>query len=289
MRIKRKYRIIVEDESHLSTISDISTTRGAVVATLLAAFVVSIFISGLIIWVTPLKTLLPGYMKESQRAQTEEALLRLDSIRDAYERNRLFIANYLHVTDPERNLPDSVSIAAAGEGNPSDSLMEASKLEREFVSAMEERERFNISVLAPLAAEGILFSPVSADGVFSTDSRNSTEGDVILGSDAGVLAAADGSVIAVYYSIADSGYVVVVQHARGFVSSYLHVGAPLVGVGDTLYAGQIIALAPAPDSKGTRKFNVRMWHNGLPVIPYQFVGSPLYSSDDIKYDSPRGK
>lgn len=290
MKRPRKYRITIEDESHLETVARARLRPATIFLLIVTVFLFSIFLSGLIIYLTPLRTLLPGYLKESERSATEESILRLDSLQQAYATNQAFIDNFLRVTDVSRTPNDSSAMAMA-RSSESGELSEASQREREFVSTMEERERFNISVLAPLAAEGLLFSPVSSDGVFTSDSRTEEEGVVILPQEEGIQAAADGSVIAVYYSLADRGYVSVLQHARGFITAYSHVGTPLAGVGDIVYAGQIIAMAPPPDAKGIRKFSVRIWHNGLPIIPYQYVGNPLSQETMIKesYEAPRGK
>lgn len=291
MRQHIKYKITLEDETHLSEVASARFTRLGLWSAATGIAAAALLAAGAIIAVSPLRNLLPGYLKESQRSATEEGLMRLDSLMEAFEINNAYIDNYLRVTNTDREPGDSAAVIPVSRELSSDSLMTASNAEQHFVSQMEERERFNISVLAPLAADGVIFSPVTADGIFSIESRMSEEGVVILPSDENIQCAADGSVIALYHSPTQHGYVIVVQHPRGFATSYSGVGSPLVGIGDNVNSGQIIALAPTPDSKGTRRFSVRMWHNGLAIIPYDYLGSPEHDTNaaDESFEAPRGR
>lgn len=291
MRQHRKYKITVEDETHLCEVASYRFSRPGLLAAAAGLCVASVVCAGAVISLTPLRALLPGYLKEYQRSATEEGLLRLDSLMEAFEVNNSYIENYLRVTDTGRVPADSASVTPVSGEQSSDSLLSASVAEQLFISQMEERERFNISVLAPLAADGIIFSPVTADGIFTSDSRTNEEGEIIMPVDESIQCAADGSVIALYHSIPDHGYVIVVQHPRGFASSYVGVGSPLVGIGDNVNSGQIIALAPSPDSRGTRRLRVRMWHNGLAIVPYEYLGPPQRDNNDESetFEAPRGR
>lgn len=252
--------------------------------------VVIFILAGVTIAFTPLRTLLPGYMKESQRSATEEGLMRLDSLQAAYDANQAYIDNFMRVVDTDRNPADSASTSAPETRLTTDSLTGPSEEEQRFVSAMEERERYNISVLAPLAADGIMFVPVNETAIFTKETHNSDAAEILLPGEGGISAVADGSIVAVYYSHADRGYVLVAQHGRGFLSSYTHVGAPLVDVGDEVNAGQVIAMSPNPDSKGKRRITLRMWHNGLPIHPYDYARTTIETAQPaIPYEAPRGK
>ncbi|MDE5807808.1 MAG: M23 family metallopeptidase, partial [Muribaculaceae bacterium] len=249
-----------------------------------------------IVMLTPLHTLLPGYLKENQRSATEENLLRLDSLRNVYETNQRFIDNYLRITDTDRFPLDSTILNKADSlPKITDSLMLPSKRESMFVAKMEEQERFNISVLAPLAADGMLFSNISDSGIFTSASKDSEVGEVILPEDASLLCVSDGTVIACYYSHQEKGYVIIIQHQRGFASRYSHVGNPLVVMDEDVEAGQIIASPPSPDNSGKRTAYIRMWHNGLPIVPYRFIHDNNIenridsSSPANSFDAPRGR
>lgn len=292
MKRHPKYKLKLEDESKLSCIFDIRLTRFGVWAAGVLFFVVIFILAALFIMITPLKTLLPGYMKQHERAATEESILRLDSIQSVYESNQAYIDNVVRALDTERNVSkDSIPLAGETRELSSDSLLPASTLERKFVNAMEERERFNISVLAPLAAEGMVFSPISESGIFTAASKDNVRGEVVMVPDEPVLSISDGSVLASYYSASKKGYVILIQHAKGFVSRYEGTGNPMVSAGDAVLGGQMIALGPHPDAKGRRIAVIMMWHNGISLKPFDYVGndaSRSYSKDD-NYEAPRGR
>lgn len=290
MKRHPKYRIHIEDESRLETLFDIRLSPPRLIAAALAALLLSVVLGGLLVMVTPLRTVLPGYMKQSERSATEDNILRLDSILGVYEQYQSYLDNILTTFDIDRTSSDSVAMAPNLQELSPDSLLPPSPLERKFVDAMEERERFNISVLAPLAADGMMFSPVSDSGVFSSSSRSEEKGVVIVPPDDAVKCDADGSVLAAYYSPADGGNVVILQHAKGFVTRLARLGAMMVSSGETVLGGQVLALAPPPDSRGRRYVEVMMWHNGVPLIPYEYIGNPESSViKEVPFEAPRGR
>lgn len=290
MNRHRKFRIRIDDESHLSTLADVTLSPATAVAGAVVLFTAMVLIAGAIVTLTPLRTLLPGYLNESQRVASEENILRLDSLREKYARNQEFIDNYLRVTDIDRTVSDSVAFDTEVRELTPDSLLPALPAEKRFMTSMEERERFNISVLAPLAADGMLFSPVTSNGIFTADSRTSDTGVLLVPEGTSVQSAADGTVVGVYYSTSDKGYAILIQHHKGFLSGYYGVGIPLVSTADTVDSGQIIALAPGPDARNRRTFTIRLWHNGLPVVPYEYVGaSTSVSIPETPYEAPRGR
>lgn len=271
MRIKRRYKITIEDESRLETLARWSLTP-RMIALLTGVAVVGIFIIGFIfVLLTPAKQLIPGYYRPSQRAASEEALLKVDSIRDAYRANDIYMANLLAVLDSERTPTDSV---AAGHHNATatqDSLLPTSAEETQFIRAMQEREKFNISILAPMAAEGMLFYPVADTGVVTQDSRDSYSTKIAIAKGTEIMALADGVALAVYGDPFHGGYSIILQHPNGFVSRYSGLGTPLVGQSDMVAGGGIIALAPNTPASKSQYINVEMWHNGNPLVPYRYV------------------
>lgn len=290
MKRHPKYRIRIEDESRLENLFDIRMSPGKLIAAAVAAVAVFVVLGAVLVMVTPMRTLLPGYMKQTERSATEDNILRLDSILGVYDRNQAYLDNILSTLDINRAASDTVAISGDTRELSPDSLLPPSPLERKFVDAMEERERFNISVLAPLAADGMMFSPVSDAGIFTSSSRSEEKGVVILPPDEPVKCDADGSVLAAYYSASEGGHVVIIQHAKGFVTRMARLGSPMVSSGETVLAGQVLAMQPQPDSKGRRYIEVMMWHNGMPLIPYEYIGNPESAiTRETPFEAPRGR
>lgn len=294
-KFNTKFRIRIENEAHLSSLLDVKISVWVIVILFILGIASAILIASVIVMVTPLHTVLPGYLKEDQRSATEENLLRLDSLQDVYKVNQQFIDNFLLISDTDRIPADSINLHPDSIDTVSDTLISPGEREKRFVSRMEEQERFNISVLAPLAADGMTFSFPAESGIFTGLSKESLTGEVILPADNNVISVADGTVVASYYSHAEKGYVILIQHPRGFVSRYSHTGNPMVGLGEEVLVGQIIAPSHAPDSKGNRYFYINMWHNGSAVIPFKYLNPQSASLKNENfgkenfYDAPRGK
>lgn len=92
-----------------------------------------------IIWFTPLKNQLPGYMPVEQRSESEIAVLELDSLEAVYRINQAYIDNMAAILDgnlPATVIPDTLSAALPLE---IDSLLLPSEIEREFVRKMGEK------------------------------------------------------------------------------------------------------------------------------------------------------
>lgn len=271
MRQKRIYRLNLEDEAHQRRRVSLVLTPLRIWLGLSFIILLLIFITAMLLAYTPMRHLLPSYVPEARRIEARQALMRIDSLSRQVQMTNAWIENYRRASNPERARTDTASNRTpAGEYDPN-MLPDASPAEKRFVSAMDERERFNISVLAPLDADGMLFVPVSPHAYFPESARKVTDPTILLTSDSPIQAVADGSVLAVYYHASMHGYTILIQHARGFVSSYSHVGTPLVVNGDAVNGGQPIAYPPGPDSRATRWIQLRLWHNATPLVPYSFL------------------
>lgn len=267
---KKVYRLSLEDEGHLEKVADFRLTPARTVVAVAVGLIVATLLGMLIVIATPVKTLLPGYLKERERTASEEALLRLDSLRAEYEQNEAYLRNISALLDIERVPSDSLSMAMSANRLTPDSLLEPSASELKFVKQMREREKYNITVLAPLAAESMMFYPVSDEGVVAEDSRLSHQSRVILPPGSTVGAVADGTVISI--EVSGLRRTIVVQHAKGFISRYSGVASPLVGEGDAISGGQAIALAPSSTPKGAHPgIILELWHDGSPLVPYEYV------------------
>lgn len=92
-----------------------------------------------IIWFTPIKNQLPGYMPVEQRSESEVAVLELDSLEAVYRINQAYIDNVAAILDgklPAKVKVDTISAAIPLEV---DSLLLPSEIEREFVRKMGEK------------------------------------------------------------------------------------------------------------------------------------------------------
>ena len=138
MRKKSRLKLKLYDENHLIDRGEIrfSWLR---VGLLTLAFGIFFICAGMaIVWFTPIKNQLPGYMPVEQRSDTEIAVLKLDSLEAIYKINQDYIDNLATILDPDhepRVTADTISPAVRIE---LDSLLLPSEIELEFIRKMED-------------------------------------------------------------------------------------------------------------------------------------------------------
>ncbi len=135
---------------------------------------------------------MPGYMEEATRNLTVENMMRLDSLQSAYEKDRAYVENILTVFDTDREPTDSASPVVNPKPMTADSVMARTPEEEKFIKMMEQREKYNISILAPLAAEGMMFNPLSDECTITEASRKKNAAEVVVASESPLSAIADG-------------------------------------------------------------------------------------------------
>lgn len=276
MKRKQKFRVRITDENHLTDVGSFNLSWPRIIIGSGIVVLFLIFLGACLLWLTPLKNNLPGYLKDAQRSATEENFLRLDSLKKVYDANQAYIDNLMIVLDTERTPADSALMnKSLTAGIQTDSLLAASREEEEFVRMMQEKEKYNLSVIAPLAAEGLRFYPVNPEGVFTEGSRESNEGVILLPKGSTVNSIADGRVIDLSSPALNSVYTLMIQHPNGFLSKMTGVGKPLVMEGETVTGGQPLALLPAYGTNKGNRITIEIWHNGTSLIPYKYLNSDL--------------
>lgn len=137
MKKRPRYKLKIYDEAHLIEKGGISLTWPRIIGITLGIALFFIAIGIGIVWFTPIKNGLPGYLRTDQRLQTEEALLRTDSLEQLYTIHQAYLDNLVKVLDPDRE-PDLPDTAARAIPLIPDSIMVSSEIEREFIKKMEE-------------------------------------------------------------------------------------------------------------------------------------------------------
>lgn len=281
MRARPKYTISIENESRLENVFRFTASPLKLLLMAAGAVCVLLLLGAFLLYISPAHTLLPGYLKDSERAETEEQHMRLDSLQMAYSANDAFLSNFLNVLDSDREVTKQTTTSVIindSLSNIADSIIPTSPEELNFVAMMRERDKFSISVIAPLAAESLMFSAVNDESVFSEDTKTSTKGKVILSRHTPVSAIADGTVIAVSRALRDGGASIIIQHPKGFLSRCSRLGLVLVEPGEHVTGGQVIAMTGSGNARKNEFINVEMWHNGSPLIPYEYIGESDTSS-----------
>lgn len=285
-----RYRLTLEDARRLHKLWSVRISRVRLVATLVLCAALFTGLGALIVALTPVKRSVPGFMTGADRTATLRAMRRIDSLQRQLAQNQAYIDNFTAVMDEGRVPQDSASLEAPLNPLPLDSLHSASPAERRFAAMMDEKEKYNLNVLSPLAADALIFADPMDAGIVMDQTRRSKELRVILPTGAGINAIADGRVVERGYDSAEGTYSLMVQSRRGFLTRYSHLATPLIEVGDAVTAGQRLTAPPAARTRRAPYVGIEMWRDGTPLTPGDYICRPPHrqaKAQDIA--APRGQ
>ena len=269
---KFKYKLTITNENTLEEVVGIHVSKLNGVSVLLLTVTVIFLVAATIIAFTPLRNYLPGYMNSEVREQVVNNALRADSLQNALDRHRLYVMNIQDILRGEVKVDtvhsiDSLTVARSEE------LMERTKQEEEFRKQYEEQERYNLTAMPDMGISEIIFHRPTRGMVSSVFDANKKHFgvDIAATPNESVLATLDGTVILSTYT-AETGYVIQVQHSRDFVSIYKHCGSLLKKVGDTVKAGEAIALVGNTGEKTTGPhLHFELWNKGRAIDPSKYI------------------
>lgn len=270
---KFKYKLTITNENTLEEVVGIHVSKLNGVSVLLFAVTVIFLIAATIIAFTPLRNYLPGYMNSEVRELVVNNALRVDSLQQLLNRQNMYIMNIQDIfsgkvkADTVASI-DSLTIVRSEE------LMERTEAEEQFRKQYEESERYNLTTMdnTPATLGLVFYRPTRGMISSAFDANGKHFGiDIAANPNESVLATLDGTVILSTYT-AETGYVIQIQHAQNIVSVYKHCGSLLKKVGDTVKAGEAIALVGNTGEKTTGPhLHFELWSKGRALDPSKYI------------------
>lgn len=266
-RNPRRYRLDFIAENTFNRVWTLRFSRARIIIasiTFIAAIAALMFV---LVFFTPVRKLLPGRLEGDLRSRYVDMAMRLDSLEQHSRANDLYISNLRNIMTGNA---DSTAFAdqplIAYTRTATDSMLAPSEAEREFVQLYEASDRFNLSVLTPIAAEGMAFYSPVPDALTEpeTDAKTNTV-SVTQPDRLPVSAAYRGTAISVYPD-ASGLKTVVVQHPNDFVSIYSGLVDCFIAPGARVVAGERIG-----HSGSGNTFRFELWHNGAATAPTDYI------------------
>lgn len=270
----RRYDVIYTQRGGKDVEHRTSTSRFFISLYVLALVLVVAGITTLLLFFSPLKRLMPGYVSPDVRRQIVESSLRIDSLSDAMQRHRLYVMNIQDILRGEVkidtvNTIDSITILR------SEHLMERTEREKEFARKYEETEKYNLTsqVIHKSEMEELLFYPpmrgMLAEG-FNTGTQHFGI-DIVATNDKNVCAVLDGTILMSEYT-ANDGYVIVVQHVGNLVTIYKHLSTIFNRESMKVKAGEVLGVAGSQGNKLSHPFlHFELWHKGTALDPTLYI------------------
>ncbi|GAA6369557.1 peptidoglycan DD-metalloendopeptidase family protein [Odoribacter splanchnicus] len=273
-RLKYKYKLSVINETSYEEVFNFRLSQLHVLTALSVLAVILVVLTILLIAFTDLREFIPGYPDGNMRQMIAQNALRVDSLenellkRDRFFKSIRLVLNGGDTTSLERSRKDTARYR-------NDTIrFQISEQENEFRAAIEERERFNLSLGMKEQNHDYyhFFPPVEGIVTQSFDEKKRHYGtDIVAKANAKVAAVLDGVVIFTDWTV-KTGYVIQVQHTNDLISVYKHNSILLKKQGDYVRAGEVLGVVgnTGEESSGPH-LHFELWRAGNPLNPENFI------------------
>jgi murein DD-endopeptidase MepM/ murein hydrolase activator NlpD len=276
-KLRFKYRLVVmNDETYEERYSlklsqlNLFTALGLLAITL-------VLVTTWVIAFTPLKEYIPGYSNDvSMRRTIIQLAEKIDSLEKDAAGKKLLLDNIRQVIDGGIKR-DTIKPRNNEKPQTQASKLNPSSEEAKFRQDVEQQDRYDINArFADSRLSEIsnyyFFTPLKGKltTVFNPAERHYGL-DIVAPRNESVKATLDGTVIFAGWT-SESGHVIHVQHANNLVSVYEHNAVLLKKEGQTVKAGEAIAITGNSGELSTSPhLHFELWYDGKPIDPRDFM------------------
>lgn len=269
-----KYRFVVLNEDTFEERFSFKLNRLNVL--MLSSLFSVILIGGTIFLIafTPLKEYIPGYSSTALKKKATDLVYKVDSLEQKLAVNDVYLTNVQEVLtgkvkdfninrDSIAELLESENLELDARISPADSL---------FREEIEREDRFSVFEKATKKTDLVFFAPIKGKitDVYSSKNKHYAI-DIAVEKDTPVKAVADGTVIFTGFT-ADTGFVIILKHQKGFLSVYKHNSSIHKEQGDIVKSGEAIANAGSTGELSTGPhLHFELWSDGFPVNPQNYI------------------
>jgi murein DD-endopeptidase MepM/ murein hydrolase activator NlpD len=272
--IRDKYRLIIYNDTTYQSMLTIKLTPLKVFTfvSLFSAFMVFLVI--FLVASTPLKEYIPGYPKAEYREMLLKNMLLVDSLKQELSVRDHFFQDIRSIASGEipkeegqkNDVPEKPSKTAFKPYNH-DSVFQDKILEEKLnLTSRESRD-------LPASPEKIHFYlPVKGLVTGKFDAKKGHYGtDLVAPPDSRISAVLGGTVLFAGWTM-ETGNVIYLQHGSNMTSAYKHNAELLKKTGDTVKAGEAIAIIGNSGELSTGPhLHFELWYNGKPVDPEKYI------------------
>lgn len=274
-RLRDKFRLIIYNDNTFEEVWYLRLTRLNMVALTTSIFILIVVGVFALVAYTSIRELIPGYPDGNLRRTILMNAVRLDSLeneirmRDQYFQNiRALVAgeepdNLVDLSDTSREI-SNVEFSKSLE----DSILRIQ---------IEQEEQYNLSVLklqsSPKDLASIHFFAPVRGLVTRPFNPNKNHFGTDVGSEPNevVKATLDGTVTMDGWTV-ETGWVIYLQHENNLISVYKHNSVLLKQTGNTVKAGDAIAIIGNSGELTTGPhLHFELWHNGTPIDPQSYI------------------
>jgi len=273
-KLINKYRLVILNEDTFEEKISFKLTR-------LNVFIFSglfsiLLIIGTIFLIafTNLREYIPGYSSTKLKREATKLIYQTDSLEQVLEVNNLYIQKVRElltgkISDVQF---DKDSILESIKYDKDTINLDPSNLDMQFRLDIESADRYSIFNEATKDAELVFFAPVTGtiSDVYNPKTKHFAI-DIAVEMGTPVKSVADGTVIFAEWT-AETGHVIIIEHAGGFISIYKHNTALHKEQGDLVKSGEVVASAGNTGELSTGPhLHFELWNEGYPVNPTNYI------------------
>jgi len=272
-KLLEKFHIVLVNEKTLEKRQILTSSRLQIALTSALAFITLLSLVFLIIYFTPLKEYFRGYTSTELRESSFDNAIKLDSLESLYLMQKNYISS---VKDLLAGKIDFVDLS-------NDSLREANLInDLDFVETntedsilraiVEEEDKYNLIDINTEKLSAVLFSPAKGGISSEFNLQDKHYGiDITLPVNSPIYSISDGRVIFSEWT-AETGYVIIIKHLNGLISSYKHNSSLSKNQGESVRTGEIIGFSGNTGQLTSGPhLHFELWFEGEPVDPLNFI------------------
>ena len=268
-----KYRLVVLNEDTFEERFSLKLSRlnvfvlGGVFSILLIA------VTTVLIAFTPIKEYIPGYSSTALKIKAAKLTFEADSLKIKLA----VLENYTKALKPvltgeiEPESIDSIQTEAR-QRLIDESKLNASKEDSLFRAKVESETRFSLQNNTESSVKIVFFAPLNGNISQNFDATSKHFAvDITAKTGDPIKATADGTVIFSGWTT-ETGYVIILKHAKEYISVYKHNGNLLKEQGDFVKSGEVIATVGSTGELTTGPhLHFELWNGGYTVNPTNFI------------------
>lgn len=272
-KLLHKYRLVILNEDTFEERVSFKLTRLNVFILVGVSAIVLIALTTLLIAFTPIREYIPGYSSKKLKKQADELLTQTDSLKRIIDINDQQYASIRKVlTGDIKTIEfDKDPIEDSSETN-NEITIQPSKEDSLLRANVERQDKYNLFESEDIPVDFALFPPVK--GVISSGYDSTLKHfavDIVTEKDEPVKAAADGTIIFASWT-ADTGHVLIIEHANNLITVYKHNASLSKEQGDLVKAGEVIATVGNTGELTTGPhLHFELWNNGYSINPTNYI------------------
>ena len=273
-KLLHKYRLVILNEDTFEERLSFKLTRlnVFVLGSITAIFL--IVATTILIAFTPLREYIPGYSSTALKLKATELNYKTDSLQQVLAMNERYFSSIKRVLEGDVSTVEfnRDSIIAAAQADTTEINLAPNKADSLLREKVDKEDKYNLFESATTAANFVLFPPVNGTISEEYDAEKKHYAvDIVVPKDSPIKSTADGTVIFAEWT-AETGFVVIIEHAQGLLSVYKHNATITKSQGDLVKAGEVIATAGNTGEFTTGPhLHFELWSDGYPINPTNFI------------------